>query len=321
MSRTRILLRSPAPLLAALFALFVLPSCGAINKMATKGVANSITKGPDVYSSDNDPELVRDAIPFGLKTIEGLLASLPKNEGLLLAACRGFTQYGVGFVGADASEMPPDQYERQQELQERAMRLCLRARDYGLRGLELHHKGITQRLQNDPVKAASEIEMKELPMLFWTAAAWGSAISYGKDHPDLMADLSAVKALFERGIALNEGYDGGSLHEAMIVLDALPAAMGGSLDRARKHYDRALELSKGNRASVYVSLAENVSVQTQNRAEFRALLEKALAVDAERDTTQRLANKVAQRHAKGLLLRTDDLFLAPDSTQTQESSP
>lgn len=302
-----------------LLALLVLPSCGAINRMATKGVANSLTSGPDVYSSDDDPELVRDAIPFGLKTIEGLIASLPRHEGLLLAACRGFTQYAVGFVGAEASALPPEEFERQQEMQERALRLCLRARDYGLRGLELRHKGITRRLQSDPVRAAAEIRSRELPMLFWTAAAWGSAISYGKDHPDLMADLSAVKALMERGLALNEAYDAGSLHEAMIVLDALPAAMGGSIERARGHYQRALELSKGGRASVYVSLAENVSVQTQNRGEFRDLLDKALQVNADRDTTQRLANKVAQRHAKMLLARTDDLFLAPDSTQTEET--
>src|SRR4051812_32042019 len=107
MFRPRVL-RPRATALAALMALLALSSCGAINKMATKGVANSITRGPDVYSSDDDPELVRDAIPFGLKTVEGLLASLPRNEGLLLAACRGFTQYAVGFVAADASELPPD---------------------------------------------------------------------------------------------------------------------------------------------------------------------------------------------------------------------
>jgi predicted anti-sigma-YlaC factor YlaD len=108
----------------------------------------------------------------------------------------------------------------------------------------------------------------------------------------------------------------------MIPLEALPTAMGGSLDRARQHFTRARELSKDGRASVFVSLAENVSVQTQNKTEFQQLLDQALAVDPNRDSLQRLPTLVAQRKARGLLLRVNDLFLdAPDTSQTQESHP
>jgi predicted anti-sigma-YlaC factor YlaD len=309
------------PLLwVALAALVFLPAC-SIKKFATKSVANSLTSGPDVYATDNDPELVREAIPFGLKTLESLLATLPEHEGLLLAACRGFTQYAVGFVAADADLLPPERFEEQEAMHARALRLCLRARDYGLRGLEHRHKGITARLQFDP-SVAKEITVKELPMLFWTAAAWGSAISLGKDHPDLMADVSVVRSLFARGLELNETYEAGMFHEAMIPLEALPAAMGGSLERARQHFTRARELSKDGRASTFVTLAENVSIQTQNRAEFQQLLDQALAVDPNRDSLQRLPTLVAQRKARGLLQRVNDLFLdAPDTSQTQESHP
>jgi predicted anti-sigma-YlaC factor YlaD len=306
-------------LLVALAALVALPAC-SIRKFATKSVANSLTSGPDVYATDDDPELVREAIPFGLKTIEGLLATLPNHEGLLLSACRGFTQYAVGFVAADADLLPPEKFEEQEALHARALRLCLRARDYGLRGLELKHKGLTARLQSDP-GAAKEITVKELPMLFWTAAAWGSAISLGKDHPELMADVSVVRALFARGLELNESYEAGMFHEAMIPLEALPTAMGGSLDRARQHFARARELSKDGRASVFVTQAENVSIQTQNRAEFQKLLDQALAVDPNRDSLQRMPTLVSQRKARGLLLRMNDLFLDAPDTTSQESHP
>jgi predicted anti-sigma-YlaC factor YlaD len=306
-------------LLVALAALATLPAC-SIRKFATKSVANSLTSGPDVYATDDDPELVREAVPFGLKTIEGLLATLPNHEGLLLSACRGFTQYAVGFVAADADLLPPEKFEEQEALHARALRLCLRARDYGLRGLELKHKGLTARLQSDP-NAAKEITVKELPMLFWTAAAWGSAISLGKDHPELMADVSVVRALFARGLELNESYEAGMFHEAMIPLEALPTAMGGSLDRARQHFARARELSKDGRASVFVTQAENVSIQTQNRAEFQKLLDQALAVDPNRDSLQRLSTLVSQRKARGLLLRMNDLFLDAPDTTSQESHP
>ncbi|MEP0774150.1 MAG: hypothetical protein HRF46_07285, partial [Acidobacteriota bacterium] len=78
---------------------------------------------------------------------------------------------------------------------------------------------------------------------------------------------------------------------------------------ARRHFQRAVELSRGHRAAPFVALAEAVCVAEQNRAEFEALLHRALAVDLEAAPDQRLANQVAQRRARWLLARADDLFL------------
>jgi hypothetical protein len=57
-----------------------------------------------------------------------------------------------------------------------------------------------------------------------------------------------------------------------------------------------------------VSLAESVSVLTQDRAEFESLLGRALAVDPGVRPEWRLANLVAQRRARWLLGRLDILF-------------
>ena len=292
-------------------------SC-SINKMATKSVANSLTSGPDVFGTDDDPELIREAVPFGLKTMESLLQTLPKHRGLLLGLCRGFTQYGAGFIQPDAQTIEATDYARATAIRERALKLFLRARNYGLRGLELDHKGITQRLQTQPDQAAGEIKKPELPMLYWSAAAWGSAINLGKDRAELLADLGAVRALMARGLKLDETYDGGAFHEAMILLDALPKDMGGSPESAREHFKRAVELSKGRKASPYVTLAQSISVLTQNRREFRELLDQALAVDPNLDPSQRLATLIVQQQARDLLKREDDLFLEADDTTAKD---
>ena len=97
----------------------------------------------------------------------------------------------------------------------------------------------------------------------------------------------------------------------MIKIEALPAAMGGSVEEARRHYERAVELSEGLRASPYVSFAESVSLPAQNRAEFEALLRKALAVDLDAEPQSRLANRIVQRRARQLLEQSDELFLEP----------
>ena len=138
----------------------------------------------------------------------------------------------------------------------------------------------------------------------------------------MLVDLRAIRALVNRGLALDESYEGGAFHEAAIVLDALPPAMGGSPESARKHFARAVELSHDRKASPYVTLAQSVCVLQQNRAEFRRLLERALMFDPDQYPSRRLATIVLQRKARAQLDRQDEFFLddgsAPDTTTTQE---
>ena len=79
------------PLLS--LALLVATSGCSIRQMAINRLADALAGGGDVYTSDNDPELVGDALPFALKTIETLLAEAPEHQGLLLSACESYNQY------------------------------------------------------------------------------------------------------------------------------------------------------------------------------------------------------------------------------------
>ena len=79
---------SPAlRLLAACLTAFALAGCGAIKKTAINNVAGTLSSSGDVFTRDDDPELVRQALPFALKLYESLLESVPKNEDLLVATC------------------------------------------------------------------------------------------------------------------------------------------------------------------------------------------------------------------------------------------
>jgi len=312
--------RGPALLLFALLAaLACLPGC-SVKRLAVNNVANTLTQGPDVFSTDDDPELVGDALPFGLKTMESLLATVPEHEGLLLTLCKGFTQYSYAYVQSQGDLLVNSDYRRASELHLRAFKLYLRGRGYGLRLLALHHPGIADSLRISPDRAVARLGTRDLAALYWTAASWGSAIALGKDRPEMLADLPAIRALVNRGLALDERYEGGAFHEAAIVLDALPPAMGGSTASARKHFARAVELSNDHKASPYMTLAQSVSVLEQDRAEFRRLLERVLTFDPDRDPSQRLATIVMQRKARALLERQDEFFLddAPDTTKTRE---
>src|SRR5262250_2993481 len=160
-------MRAPAWLLLIAIAA-PLTGC-SLKRMAVNSVANSIAAGGDVYSRDDDPDLIRDAVPFGLTTMESLLEVVPDNRNLLLAACQGYTQYAYAFVQLDADTIESKNYDEATRLHDRARRLFLRGRNYGLRALELKHKGITHGLQARPDSAARVLTAKEVPLVYWTA--------------------------------------------------------------------------------------------------------------------------------------------------------
>jgi len=276
--------------------------------MAVKTVANTLSDTGDVFSRDNDPELIRDAIPFALKLYESLLESVPKHEPLLVATCSGFTQYGFAFVETDADILGEEHHDEAAAMRERALKLYLRGKDYCLRAMEVRFKGITEKLLADPAPALTKAEKKDVPMLYWTAASWGAAIALAVDKPEIAIDLPVVRALAERALSLDETWGNGAIHELMISIDSLPEALGGSPEKARGHFTRAVEIQKGNSAGPYVALATGVSVPAQNKAEFQELLNQALAVDPGKDPSNRLATLITQRRARALLDQIDTRF-------------
>lgn len=297
-----------ALLVTAACALVAETAC-SIRKFAVDRLGDALAESGATYASDNDPTLVREALPFALKLIESLLDQSPRHRGLLLAAAGGFTQYTYAFVQEEADEREDLDLVAAAALRERARKLYLRARDYGLRGLEVRHDGFAAALRAESGAAGERVLREDVPLLYWTAAAWGAAIAMKKDDPELLADLSIVEALMKRGLALDPEFDYGAIHEFLIAFEGSRSdAMGGSVQRARAHFEEAVRLSGGMRAAPLVDLAETVSVRLQDRAEFEALLQRALAIDVDARPEWRLANLTMQRRARWLLGRADLLF-------------
>ncbi|MGO9022275.1 MAG: TRAP transporter TatT component family protein [Syntrophobacteraceae bacterium] len=287
----------------------VLAGC-SLNKFAVDRLGNALAESSSIYAADDDPDLVGAALPFGLKTIESLLAQSPHHKGLLLAATSGFTQYAYAFVQTEADLIEDTDIIRAISLRERALRLYRRGLGYGIRGLEEIQPGFVVLLGSDSGKALAVTGKQDVPLLFWTAAAWGAAISLDKTNPALSVDLPRVEALIQRAVELDESFGSGMIYDFMIVYEGgRPAAAGGSIDRARQSLARAIKLSGGRRAAPLVSFAETVDVALQDRVEFKELLDRALAINTDDAPDQRLSNIIAQRRARWLLSRMDRLFI------------
>ena len=290
--------------------LAVIGSGCSIKRLAVNKVGDALAGSGTTFASDDDPELIKAAVPFSLKLMEGLLAEEPRHEGLLLAAASGFTQYGYAFVQEDADETEDKDLAAAEEMRGRARRLYLRARNYGLRGLEVKHKGFEKQLRTNPKTAVSVTGRKDVPLLYWTALSWAAAISLSKDNPDLLAEMPMVEAMMDRALALDEAFDCGAIHTYFITYEmSRPGGTGDAAARSRQHFERALALSGNQQAGPMVSFAEAVCVQKQDLKQFEALLQQALAINPDAKPEWRLANLVMQRRAKWLLSRTDQLFL------------
>ncbi len=298
---------SRRPLIASLaFAVSVLPGC-SIKTMAVTTVANTLSETGDVFARDEDPELVAEAIPFALKLYESLLDSVPNHAPLLIATCSGFTQYSYAFVQTEADMVREDNYERATELDARALKLYLRGRDYCLRALDLRFRGASATLTTDAAATLARAERRDVELLYWTAASWGSAIALAPDRPDLLIDFPTVRALIDRAAALDDTWSNGSIHEILITFESLES-LGGSLDKAREHFARAVELQGGKSPGPYVALATGVSVAKQDRAEFEKLLDQALAIDPNAAPSTRLVTLITQRRARALQTQIGSLF-------------
>lgn len=276
--------------------------------MAVNTVANTLAEAGTTFTSDEDLQLVGDAIPFALKLYESLLESVPKHAGLLLSTCSGFTQYAYAYVETDAEALPSVRQPEIQALRDRALKLYLRGRGYCFRAMNIRFgDGTSELLLQKPEAVMAKAKRDDVPLLYWTAASWGAAISLGLDRPELAIDLPTVRVLADRAIMLDEAWEKGTLHELFIALDSLPEVLGGNPARAKEHFARAVELRNGLSPTPYVSLA-SLAVGTQDRAEFERLLKAALAIDPEKDPPNRLVTLVTQRRARLMLDRVDEKF-------------
>jgi predicted anti-sigma-YlaC factor YlaD len=305
-------------LAAALVFGLAVSSC-SLNTFAVRVAAGFLANSGEgtVFSGDDDPELVRDSLPFAMKTYESLLDADPRNAPLALATGRAFVTYAYAFVQAPSDLLPPEQVEEQRAMRQRAKKLFLRARDYVLQGLDVRRPGFTAALLGDGASSALRLTRPEdADYLYWAAMAWMGAFS--ADPFDFAQIVSAPRAvaLLKQVDAWDGGYRAGAVHEVFISFyGSAPADLGGDQKKARESFARAVSLSKGMRAGPYVALAVSVSVKNQNAAEFRELLQAALAIDPNADIPDRLVNTITQRKARWLLGHMDDYFVADEGDE------
>jgi len=314
----------------ALLTLSVLASSACnVEKFAADQMAEVAEAGAKGFNGFWDYEIFGAAVPSAIVQSEGMIAISPDNEKLLTGTARTYVSYAYGWL-QDQWEIADEkgEFERADELENRIMHIYDRAAKLGLRVVRMHdgQKQLDAVIKAHDLKALEAYldqnftDKDDVPGLYWAGLAWGSAIA-NSGSVDQLADAPLARAILERSVELDPGFaDAGALGVLGTVEASFPELFGGSLEKARAYYDRALAVCQRRNHLILLSYAKVYAVAKQDRALFLALINEILdAKDLGPDI--RMANKVARHRAKRYLRRVDQWFDPAAEPATSAEAP
>ena len=244
---------------------------------------------------NEDVTVVRDGAPAYLIMLDALLRSAPDNPALLNAAATLNGAYATAFV-ADP--------ERQRAFADKALALASRAACPRLAWTCGARAGDRAAL----TQGLAAMAIADVPLAYAFATAWAGWIQAHSDDWGAVAEFGRVKEVMARIAALDEAHEHGGPRMYLGVFETvLPPALGGRPDLARRHFERAIELSGGRYLMARVLFAEHYGRLVFDRALHDAQLNAALRAEP-RQTGITLVNLVAQEQARALLASADAYF-------------
>ncbi len=267
-------------------------------KLALKSAPSFIPNLSQAFLEECDTDLARQSLPSSLKIMEGLLKNDPENKQILTSLCTGFTGYAMLFV----EEKNPD----------KASKLYLRARNYGLKALGKKAPFSTEiKLSRDATQSRiKSIKGNEIESLFWTTMAWNAWINLNLDKPAALGQLQTAQACLNRILEIEPGYYYGAPYILMgSILSAMPGPLGGDAKAAREYFEKSLQIADGNFFLAHYFFARYYAVRVQDKNLFFNIIKKVEQKPANGLKDACLINSVMKEKILHLKEISEDLFL------------
>ncbi|MCK7518266.1 MAG: TRAP transporter TatT component family protein [Ignavibacteriales bacterium] len=277
------------------------------------GMLSGSSASADVFTSDNDPDFVGDALPFAIKLYETLARLAPRARRpapphrqplrhVRQRLRRDARRHDARGGARDEGISPRPGQEPLPARPGHPVQVASKRRTPGIRATA---QGAPIRRGHGPVRQGR----RAAPLLDRRSAGWRPSPSIPWTWT-LGQTVPQTRAMIERVAALEPGYGKGAL-------DAFFVGYYGSLPgyhrRRPGQGPRAFRQGPGRRREVrhlaLLSLATTVCVNEQNAAEFKRLLGEVLAFDPESSPPNRLVNILNQRKARWYLAHIDDFFI------------
>lgn len=278
--------------LCILLATAWLSGCGTVVSSVSEGFAGNLS---NAMLNQEDPELVREALPAYMLLLDSMIESYPDNVSTLSAGAKLYAVYGAALVN-DA---------------DRAAVLTARAREYGVRALcsanedacNLERQSFDQYMQ--VIQSIDEEDVEALYSYSLASLAW---IRANSGDYNALADLPKVEAALEHVMQLEPGELAASTCMYLGILNTLrPEVLGGKPEEGRQWFEQGIGLSQGHDLSIKVEYARGYARLLYNRELHDRLLNEVLVADVKQSGLT-LFNMLAQEQAALLLESADDYF-------------
>ena len=282
--------------LIALSSLLLLGGCSIRQKLVVTTVEPLIEIAMESVLAETDLPLAKTAMESDLKLLDAMIRTSPRNMHLKSLACEGYTGYTMLFVEDDSPE--------------RARKLYLRARDYGLKGLSSADPrvGVSGSFSQFS-DGVNEIPAGMIQTVYWTAVAWGNWANLSRSDPLASAQFVRVKTLMDWVAAHDSTYfHAGPVWFFGVYYATLPPILGGNVELSRKCFEKAADMTDGKFLCGKLLYARTYAVQTLDRSLFDRLIGDIQKGVPESREDLNLLNHVAQLKAEQLDKRADELF-------------
>ncbi|MBI9104475.1 MAG: hypothetical protein JEY99_18820 [Spirochaetales bacterium] len=317
----------------------LLGSCVSVEDivMQKAGEILSSDSSGSVFTGDDDPQLIADALPLTMKLYEMVLSGQPENPALNFSTGKNFILYANAFIHTPAEMLPDEAWMENEKMLIRAKKMYLRGRNYILESLNLSYPGWNGMLTSERLEEALSLcTAEDVPRLYWAASAWIGSFSCNPFDFDLGTDLHIPVAMLFRALELDADYGEGSIHSILIqvyaslprvyvikALDSSPDIISPFIEeyyktlgigddfkeRSHFHFKQAVLLSRGNNPSPYIAAAKSLAVPVQDYPMFEELLNKAIEIDPLENPEKQLEITIYQEKARWLLENRENYFI------------
>lgn len=281
------MLGQPLPLRSHLLLLILL--CGSLSSCASLITSTVIKPAIGNLQQQQDIDLVCEGAPAYLLMLDSMLVSSPDNLELLLTTTQSYSAYATALEECGGAEGRIDA-------------IAVKA---GLYGQRLLGRLLPSAGKGDSAayeQNLTRLTVDDVPAAFWGASGWLTWVLRQKGSPESIADVVLIEKIMARLLALDESYQGGSIHLFFGgYYAAKPEMFGGRPDLSAKHFEKALALAQRRFLLTQTTYAATLARMTMDRELHDRLLGEVLAFPLDSAPEFGLSNRIAVNRAKRLL--------------------
>lgn len=242
-----------------------------------------------------DINLVCEGAPSYLLMLDSMLVSKPDDRGLLLSATKAYSGFNSALSECGAGEDRIAAVTDKTHLYGiKLLQHYLPLRPSGNFSLPGGEEGFNRQL--------NRLKKDDVEDVFWGTYGWLAWVQSQKGSPSSIVDMVVIEKVMEKLLALDEAYQGGSIHLFFGVYHALkPAMFGGRPDLSREHFEKALAFSNHQFLITQTTYAQTYARSTFDQELHDKLLGEVLSFNLTDAPEFSLSNQIAKKRAKILL--------------------